>query len=77
MEQLAVEDYLSKGWQLSEFSNWISHKEKKNFLTVLGSKNLILLEEMDAKNKWKARMLISPEGMSILTLYFMPVSGTG
>lgn len=77
MEQPAIEDYISKGWQLSEFSHWVSYKEKENFIHLLGPDNLVILDEMDSKfqKKWKAKMLISPNGLSILNLYFMPVAG--
>lgn len=72
-----IETYLLKGWKLSEFTNWISYKEKDDFLYLLGPDNLILLDEADSKfqKKWKAKMLISPIGMDILNLYFMPPLG--
>ena len=77
MEPLTIESYLSQGWKLSEFTHWITYKEKENFLSILGKEHFILLEELDVKvkKKWKAKMLISPVGVQILNLYFMPAYG--
>jgi hypothetical protein len=55
METQQIQEFLSKGWILSEFSNWISYRDKENFFSILGRENLILLDEVDAKvrKKWK------------------------
>ena len=75
MEQ--IDSYISQGWKLSEFSQWISCKEKEDFFQLLGTENFILLDEKESKphKKWKAKLLISPTGIEILNLYFMPVAG--
>jgi hypothetical protein len=73
-----IESYISKGWKLSEFSNWLSYQEKENFFTLLGTENFILLDQVESKphKKWKAKLLISPVGLEKLTLFYMPVAGS-
>jgi len=76
MENLNLEPYLAQGWKLSEFLNWISEEEKSNFLKIVGQDNIFILDEKSFSNRWKAKLLISPEGIQILNLFFMPCAGS-
>lgn len=74
----SIEKYMNDGWKLSEFVNWISEVEKDHFFSMIGNGNVIVLNEENhpSKRKWKARMLISPGGLQILNLYFLPAVGS-
>lgn len=72
-----VNSYVRNGWQLSEFTHWISQEDRQNFLKIVGHDNIVILdqEESPAIRGWRAKMLISPPGIKILDLLFMPVAG--
>lgn len=71
------DSYIQDGWRLSEFTDWISNKEKDQFFQMLGNDNIIVISQLESKphKKWKAKLLISPQGIQILNLYFLPVAG--
>lgn len=71
--------YLKQGWRLSEFMNWIPVEAKEELLGMVGENNYVILSEQHTpqKNMWKAQFLISPTGVEILNLYFIPAAGNG
>ena len=70
--------YIDNGWKFSELMSWIPNASKDYLLDMLGESNFVLLEQdTSCSNLWKGKFLISPEGLTKLTLYFMPVEGHG
>jgi hypothetical protein len=59
-------EYIEKGWKLSEFLHWVTLEDKKNFFKLLGNENFIVLDEVTQNKKWKAKLLISPIGLEKL-----------
>ena len=72
-----IEPYIQQGWQFSEFATWIPIEEKENFLEMIGQENVLVLDQTlhPYRKKWKGRMLISPLGIQILNLLFIPPAG--
>jgi hypothetical protein len=69
--------YLAKGWKLSEFTVFIPFEARDEFLEVVGNKNYAILsqQEVPEKRLWRAKLLISPEGIEILNLFLVPPAG--
>ena len=69
--------YLAAGWKMSEFMQWIPYQARDEFLTVVGEDNYVILTQHEAPKErlWRARLLISPEGVEILNLFFVPPAG--
>ena len=74
----SLDNYLSEGWQLSEFINWITYEGKESFIDMIGEKNIVIIDQKEKPhdNKWKGKLLISPIGIERLNLLFIPAAGT-
>lgn len=72
-----MKEYLEEGWKFSEFLNWIPVAARDEFLEVVGEDNIVILDqELKDNKRWRAKMLISPNGVEILNLFFMPTVGS-
>lgn len=72
-----IDGRIAEGWQVSDLINWVPFHMRETILSVIGTEGVVLEEDSIPHNGlWKAKILISPEGIKNLALFFMPAAGS-